>query len=75
MCIRDRIEATEYLGTTQIVTLATANGTVKARIPSGQVARTGEVVGLDLTPARLALFDAGTGRAFRTAANSGVYHG
>lgn len=72
---RGRIEATEYLGTTQIVTLATANGTVKARIPSGQVARTGEVVGLDLTPARLALFDAGTGRAFRTAANSGVYHG
>ncbi len=72
---RGRIEATEYLGTTQIVTLATANGTVKARIPSGQVARTGEVVGLDLTPSRLALFDAGTGRAFRTAANSGVYHG
>ncbi len=57
------------------MTLATANGTVKARIPSGQVARTGEVVGLDLTPSRLALFDAGTGRAFRTAANSGVYHG
>ena len=72
---RGRIEAAEYLGTTQIVTLATANGTVKARIPSGQVARVGEVVGLDLTPSRLALFDAGTGRAFRTAANSGVYHG
>ena len=72
---RGRIEATEYLGTTQIVTLATANGTVKARIPSGQVARLGEVVGLDLTASRLALFDAGTGRAFRTAANKGVYHG
>ena len=72
---RGKIEASEYLGTTQIVTLATANGRVKARIPSGHVARVGETVGLDFTAARLSLFDAGSGRAFRTSANEGVFHG
>ena len=46
---RGRIEATEYLGTTQIVTLSTPHGTVKARIPSGQAVRVGETVGLRFT--------------------------
>jgi multiple sugar transport system ATP-binding protein len=72
---RGRVEATEYLGTTQIVTLATAHGQVKARTPSGQPARTGETVGLALNPRTLTLFDATTGRALRTAANAGVHHG
>jgi multiple sugar transport system ATP-binding protein len=72
---RGRIEAAEYLGTTQIVTLSVPHGTIKARIPSGQVAAVGETVGLRFTPSTLALFDEGTGRAFRTAANSGVHHG
>ncbi|MES2667541.1 MAG: ABC transporter ATP-binding protein [Pseudomonadota bacterium] len=72
---RGRIEATEYLGTTQIITLSTPNGTVKARVPSGQPARVGDLVGLDLTTASLALFDETTGRALRTAANAGVHHG
>ncbi len=72
---RGRIETTEYLGTTQIVTITSANGTIKARIPSGQPARMGETVGLTFTTPRLSLFDAGSGRAFRTAANAGVHHG
>jgi multiple sugar transport system ATP-binding protein len=72
---RGRIEAVEYLGTTQIVTLSTPHGTVKARTPSGQVARVGEVLGLGFTASTLSIFDAGTGRAFRTAANAGVFHG
>ena len=72
---RGRIEAAEYLGTTQIVTLATAHGTLKARVPSGNAARVGETVGLDFASSTLSLFDAGTGRAFRTAANAGVHHG
>ena len=72
---RGRIETTEYLGTTQIVTIATANGTIKARIPSGQHAQTGETIGLTFTTPRLSLFDAGSGRAFKTAANAGVHHG
>jgi multiple sugar transport system ATP-binding protein len=72
---RGRVEASEYLGTTQIVTLSTAHGPVKARIPSGEVARLGETVGLRLNARTLSLFDAGSGRALRTAANAGVHHG
>jgi len=72
---RGRVEAAEYLGTTQIVTLSTPNGPVKARIPSGRVAKLGDTVGLSFTARSLSLFDAGTGRAFRTAANAGVHHG
>jgi multiple sugar transport system ATP-binding protein len=72
---RGRIEATEYLGTTQIVTLSTANGQIKARTPATQVATVGDTVGLTLNPRTLSLFDATTGRALRTAANAGVHHG
>jgi multiple sugar transport system ATP-binding protein len=72
---RGRIEAVEYLGTTQIITLSTPSGTLKARVPAGQVARVGEGVGLAFMTDKLALFDAATGRALPTAANAGVYHG
>jgi multiple sugar transport system ATP-binding protein len=72
---RGRVEAAEYLGTTQIVTLSTPNGPLKARIPSAQVVRPGEAVGLRFTASTLSLFDRGTGRAFRTAANEAVHHG
>ena len=72
---RGRVEATEYLGTTQIVTLSTPHGQIKARTPAAQTVRVGEAVGLTLNPRTLSLFDATTGRAFRTAANAGVHHG
>jgi multiple sugar transport system ATP-binding protein len=71
---RGRVEASEYLGTTQIVTLSSPHGAIKARIPSGHVARPGETVGLAFTSRSLSLFDAATGRAFRTSANAGVHH-
>jgi multiple sugar transport system ATP-binding protein len=73
--LKARIEAVEYLGTTQIVTLSTPHGTVKARTPSTMPAATGDLTGLALNTPRLSLFDATTGRAFRTAANAGVFHG
>jgi multiple sugar transport system ATP-binding protein len=73
--LRARIEAVEYLGTTQIVTLSTPYGSVKARTPSTLPARIGDLTGLTLAAPRLSLFDATTGRAFRTAANAGVFHG
>ncbi|MBC2834022.1 ABC transporter ATP-binding protein [Paragemmobacter straminiformis] len=72
---RGGIIAAEYLGTTQIVTLATPHGTIKARVPSGQVARVGEQLGLSFRAGSLSLFDAASGRALRTAANAGVHHG
>jgi multiple sugar transport system ATP-binding protein len=73
--LRGRVEAVEYLGTTQIVTLQTDHGPLKARAPSGQAARVDETVGLTLDAARLTIFDAETGRAIPSAANAGVVHG
>jgi multiple sugar transport system ATP-binding protein len=73
--LRGRVEAVEYLGTTQIVTLSTPHGQVKARTPSTKGAKPGDLTGLALNALRLSLFDAATGRALRTAANAGVHHG
>jgi multiple sugar transport system ATP-binding protein len=61
--LRGRVIGAEYLGTTQIVTVVTANGQVKARLPSGKAVRVGETVGLALRPDRLSLFDAMSGEA------------
>jgi len=69
---RGRVRATEYLGTTQIVTIETPNGQVKARIPSDQPTRPGETVGLDFNGATVMLFDQQTGRALRSDLNRGV---
>ena len=72
---RGEVQAVEYLGTTQIVTMAARNGAIRARIPSSEVVRVGETVGMTFNPATLSLFDVGSGRAFRTAANEAVHHG
>ena len=69
---RARIEATEYLGTTQIVRLATANGPIKARISSSEIVRTGETVGLDFDSRTVTLFAGERGRALVSEANEGV---
>lgn len=60
---RGLVTATEYLGTTQIVSLATPNGDIKSRIPSGQRVQVGERVGLQFNTQTLSLFDAETGQA------------
>ncbi len=69
---RGRIEATEYLGTTQIVTIQTDHGRLKARVPSDHPARAGETVGLEFDPTTITLFDTQTGRALRSDLNEGV---
>ena len=69
---RGEVKATEYLGTTQIVTLKTAHGAVKARTAAGDVARVGETVGLEFYGRTVTLFDSQTGRALRSELNEGV---
>ena len=69
---RGEVKATEYLGTTQIVTLDTAHGVIKARATSRQVARVGETVGLEFDEKTVTLFDNQTGRALRSDLNEGV---
>jgi multiple sugar transport system ATP-binding protein len=69
--LRGRVVGAEYLGTTQIVTVDTANGRLKARLPSGKKVRVGETVGLALQPDRLSLFDASSGQALHSALDVG----
>jgi len=65
--IRGEVLGTEYLGTTQILTIATAQGPVKARVGAAHRVARGDAVGLSFDAARLSLFDRVTGRAIRTA--------
>ena len=65
----------EYLGTTQIVTVTTGSGQIKARLPSGKPVNVGETVGLALRPDRLSLFDAVSGQVLPSALYAGGRHG
>jgi len=69
--LRGRVIGAEYLGTTQIVTVTTASGQVKARLPSAKMVQVGETVGLKLRPDRLSLFDAASGQALSSALYAG----
>ena len=69
---RGEVLASEYLGTTQIITLDTPNGELKARIDSTRVATVGEQVGLSFNPRTVTLFDAGSGQALRSELNDEV---
>jgi multiple sugar transport system ATP-binding protein len=65
----------EYLGTTQIVTVETPDGLLKARVPAERRVRPGESVHLALDTARLSLFDAASGRAIRSQHRGEPPHG
>jgi len=69
--LRGRVIGAEYLGTTQIVTVTTANGQIKARLPSGNPVQIGETVGLKLRPDRLSLFDGMNGQVLSTELSAG----
>jgi multiple sugar transport system ATP-binding protein len=73
--LRGEVLGTEYLGTTQIVVIETADGTVKARIPAEAHVVSGETVGLALSSRHLSLFERGSGRALETALFQGGAHG
>ncbi|MCX7888389.1 MAG: ABC transporter ATP-binding protein [Rhodobacteraceae bacterium] len=68
---RARVVATEYLGTTQIITLDTPDGQLKARAPAALPARVGDMTGLTFNPQTVTLFDEATGRALRSALHEG----
>lgn len=54
---RGKVLATEYLGTTQIVTVESPNGTVKARLPANVLVRPGETVGMEFDARTVTIFD------------------
>jgi multiple sugar transport system ATP-binding protein len=73
--LRGSVYGSEYLGTTQIVTINTPFGQVKARTKSTGEVRPGENVGLRLASSRLSLFDKESGRAVRSTLFEGAAHG
>jgi multiple sugar transport system ATP-binding protein len=73
--VRGEVFGAEYLGTTQIVTVRTAGGTVKARVPATVPVATGDRLGLAFASGRLSVFDKQDGRAVRTALYEEAAHG
>lgn len=69
--LKARIRAAEYLGTTQIITLDTPHGPVKARTPSSQAATIGDSTGLAFDARSITLF-APSGHALISEANQKV---
>ncbi|MEQ8897289.1 MAG: ABC transporter ATP-binding protein [Roseovarius sp.] len=69
---RAKVNAVEYLGTTQIITLQAAHGEVKVRMASSTPVREGQTTGLAFHPGTLTVFAAGSGSALRSAANEEV---
>ena len=69
---RAKVIATEYLGTTQIVTLESLDGEVKARVGSSVPIAVDDQVGLDFKSEAVTMFDKATGRALLSAGNEGV---
>ena len=66
--LRAEVLGTEYLGTSQIVTCTTAQGTtLRAKIGVDVPAQRGDQVGLAFDAAQVSLFDKASGRALRTA--------
>ncbi|MEO1191496.1 MAG: ABC transporter ATP-binding protein [Pseudomonadota bacterium] len=66
---RAEVLAAEYLGTTQIITLGSPQGQLKARISSRDVVRVGERTGLLFDARTLTVFEAESGRALLSEAN------
>ena len=66
--LRGEVLGTEYLGTSQVVTIATALGsTLRAKISPDARAARGDHVGLAFDASAVSLFDQASGRALRTA--------
>jgi multiple sugar transport system ATP-binding protein len=68
---RGEVIATEYLGTTQIVTLNTTSGELKARIDASQIAKIGETVGLEFVGEHASIFDRSSGKVIPSALHDG----
>ncbi len=66
--LRGEVLGAEYMGSSQIVTVALAGGTLlRARLGTDAVAQRGQHVGLRFEAAAVSLFDQATGRALHTA--------
>lgn len=69
--IRGEVFGSEYLGTTQIVTIKTTEGQVRARLSSDVSVRPGDRLGLSFRPEKLSIFARATGRVIPSALHEG----
>jgi multiple sugar transport system ATP-binding protein len=69
---RGSVFGAEYLGTTQIVTVTTEHGQLKARLPASARVASGDTVGLAFRGERLSLFDKASGRAIKSALDDAI---
>ena len=69
---KGEVMAVEYLGTTQIVTVETPNGVLKARVAASDAVAVGQEVGLAFNPRTVTIFDKATGAALLSDANREV---
>ncbi len=72
---RGKVIATEYLGTTQIVTLETNHGQVKARIAASEHVSLNDLLALEFNASTISLFQNSTGKAIPSELNAGITHG
>ena len=70
--MRGNVLATEYLGTSQIISVATQSGNLKVRAPSSQIVAVDSQVGLSFKQGALTIFDTQTGKAVLSEANREV---
>ncbi|MFN0183140.1 MAG: ABC transporter ATP-binding protein [Aquabacterium sp.] len=65
--VRGEVFGSEYLGTTQVVTITTPQGQLRARLGSDVPIKAGDRLGLAFRPEKLSIFVRDTGRAIPTA--------
>jgi multiple sugar transport system ATP-binding protein len=73
--LRGAVYGTEYLGTTQIVTMNTEFGLLRARVGADRRVGVGERLGVTFRPEKLSLFERPSGRAIATALHEEAAHG
>jgi multiple sugar transport system ATP-binding protein len=69
--VRGEVYGSEYLGTTQVVTIRTEQGQVRARLSSDVPIKTGDQLGLAFRPEKLSIFARASGHAIPTALHDG----
>ncbi|WP_394690988.1 ABC transporter ATP-binding protein [Hoeflea sp.] len=69
---KGEVLATEYLGTTRIVTIATHNGIIKSRMSAAQPVTVGETAGLEFDSRTISIFNVETGQALVSQGNQEV---
>jgi multiple sugar transport system ATP-binding protein len=73
--LRGEVFGTEYLGTTQIITVTTEHGRVRARVAADRRVSVGVPIGLTFKADKLSIFERQSGRAIRTALYDGTLGG